>query len=79
MQFHDCTASNLGTGADAFDLKCGVYEGPAEQPVRARFRSIFLPLNFDRLLFVYLLLFMHQATSNIIWHLLDLRMCTCFA
>ena len=31
-----------------------------------QFQICFLPLHFDRLLFVYLLLFMHQAMCNII-------------
>ena len=41
------------------------------------FSNLFSPLIFwllVYLLFVYLLLFMHQAMCNIIWHL---RMCTC--
>ena len=48
-----------------------------QPPVRASFKSVFSLNILTACLFVYLLLFMHQAMCNIIWHLLDLRMCTC--
>ena len=80
-----CTLSNPGTGADdTFVLKRGVWRNAAwpshSRPAIAagarQFEICFLPSYFDRL-FVYLLLFIHQAMRNIIWHLLDLRMYTC--
>ena len=82
QQFHYCTDSNPGTGADdAFVSKRGVWRN-ATWPLHSRpaiaasarhFQICFLPEYFDRLfvylLFVYLVLFMHQAMSNIFWHL----------
>ena len=81
-QFHYCTDSNPGTGADdAFVLKRGVWRNatwlshsrPAIAASVRHFQIRFLPEYFDRLfvylLFVYLVLFMHQAMSNIFWHL----------
>ena len=77
MQFHYCTVSNPGTGADdAFVLKRCVQRNatwpshcrPAIAAGASQFQIGFLPQYFDRL-FVYLLLFMHQAMCNIIWHL----------
>ena len=82
QQFHYCTDSNPGTGADdAFVLKHGVrrnatwpsHSRPAIAASARHFQICFLPEYFDRLfvylLFVYLVLFMHQAMSNIFWHL----------
>ena len=71
-QFHYCTESNPGTGADdTFVLKRGVWRN-ATWPLHSRpaiaasarhFQICFLPEYFDRLfvylLFVYLDLFMH--------------------
>ena len=81
-QFHYCADSNPGTGADdAFALKRGVWRNatwpshsrPAIAANARHFQICFLPEYFDRLfvylLFVYLVLFMHQATCNIFWHL----------
>ena len=73
QQFHYCTDSNPGTGADdTFVLKHGVWCNATwpshSQPataaeVRAIFKSVFLPEYFDclfvYLLLVYLVLFMH--------------------
>ena len=71
-QFHYCTDSNPGTGADdAFVLKRGVWRNatwpshsrPAIAASAHHFQICFLPEYFDRLfvylLFVYLVLFMH--------------------
>ena len=82
QQFHYCTDSNPGIGADdAFVLKLGVWRNatwpshsrPAIAASPRHFQICFLPEYFDRLfvylLFVYLVLFMHQAMSNIFWHL----------
>ena len=82
MQFHYCTVSNPGTGADdAFVLKRCVLRN-ATLPSHSRqsidagarhFKICFLPEYFDLLflylLFVYLVIFIHQAMCNIIWHL----------
>jgi len=82
QQFHYCTDSNPGTGADdAFVLKHGVWRNatwpshsrPAIAASARLFQICFSPLTFwplvVYLLFVYLVLFMHQAMSNIFWHL----------
>ena len=87
MQFHYCTVSNPGTGADdAFVLKRCVlrnatwpsHSRPAIAAGARHFQLCFRPKNFDHLcvylLFVYLVLFIHQDMCTIIWHLLDLRM-----
>ena len=82
--FINCTANKPGTGADnTFLLKhyiCRNVTQPSHNQLAIagahHIQIYFLPLYFDRLLFVYLLLFMHQALCNIIWHLSDLRMCT---
>ena len=67
QQFHYCTDSNPGTGADnAFVLKRGMWRNatrpshsrPAIAASTRRFQICFLPEYFDRL-FVYLVLFMH--------------------
>ena len=81
-QFYYCTARNPGTeqttlsfGSTACSVGLtshGFTQPTGQYPVRARF-SFFLYI-FDCLLFVYLLLFMHRAMCNIIWHL---RICTC--
>ena len=69
MQFHYCTVSNPGTGADdAFVLKLGVWRNATwpshNRPVRAIFKSVsllpdILTACLVYLLFVYLVLFMH--------------------
>ena len=77
-----CTISNPGTGADdTFVLKHGMWRnatwpshsGRAIATSARHFQICFLPEYFDRLfvylLFVYLVLFTHQAMCNIIWHL----------
>ena len=82
QQFHYCTDSNLGTGADdAFVLKRSVWRNatwpshsrPAIAASAHHFQICFLPEYFDclfvYLLIVYLVLFMHQAMTNIFWHL----------
>ena len=83
MQFHYYTDSKWGTGADdAFVLKRGVWRNatwpnshsrPAIAASARHFQICFLLEYFDRLfvylLFIYLVLFMHQAMSNIFWHL----------
>ena len=74
MQFHYCTVSNPGTGADdAFVLKLhmALTQPTSDSHWCAPVSNLFSPLVFW--LLVYLLLFMHQAMCNIIWHL---RMCT---
>ena len=60
MQFHYCTVSNPGTGADDAFVS---HSRPAIAASARHFQICFLPEYFDRLfvylLFVYLDLFMH--------------------